>query len=113
LDSRPYAVQSTAPHAPRSARPTDAEGVRPTGAKRRPLSSSSIVAEPPRDAEILLAQLSHRFLKVVARRRRDAQLIALNRRLHFLQLGILQELHDIARLLGGNALLQGALLAHG
>src|SRR4029079_2243426 len=64
-----------------------------------------VVAELKGDAEVVLAQGVHRDLQFVLRRRRDADLIGLNRRLHFLQFLVLAELHDFARGLDWNALL--------
>ena len=78
-----------------------------------PVALSAIVAELERDAEVLLPQHAHDFLQVVFRRRGDAQLIALDGRLYLLQLGVFDELDDVARLLGGDALLQRDLLSHG
>src|SRR5687768_1735480 len=75
---------------PSVTKPTFTRGVRaaaPTGsvAARR----SAVVAEFELDAEVFVAEKGHCGLKVISRRGRDADLIALNRRLHLLELRIL------------------------
>ena len=47
-----------------------------------------------RNAEVVAAQMTHRLLKVILRRRAHANLVGLNRGLHFLQLQVLEELDD-------------------
>src|SRR5690242_540153 len=61
-------------------------------------SPLAVVAELQLDAEVLLAEQRHGRLQLVFRRRRDAHLISLDRRLDFLQLRVLDGRRD---LLGG------------
>src|SRR5215510_9660014 len=86
-----------------------------SGTKRKKRSSTPspwprpgalpVVAELKRDAEVVLAQRAHRGLQFVFRRRAHAHLIGLNRRLHLLQLLVLDELDDLARGFDRDALL--------
>src|ERR1051325_2865445 len=92
----------------RKPRPTRETKVQPS--TRGPRRSAPVVAELERYAEVGLAQQPHHFLEVVARRGRDAELVALDAGLNFLELVVLEELDDVARLLGGDALLQRAVL---
>src|SRR5262245_51604161 len=69
---------------------------RRTKTRRKPRRLlSAVVAEVQRDPEVLLAQRSYRFLEIIARRRRDADLVALDGRLNFFQLLFLDVLHDL------------------
>ena len=70
------------------ARSRERDGGRVGGEERRRRNRADlpVVAELQRDAEVVLAQRLHGGLQLVLRRRADADLIGLNRRLHFLQL---------------------------
>src|SRR5262249_53829097 len=70
------------------------------------------VDELHRDGEVLPAQPLHHGLQVVALLPRDADLVALDRRLH-LELRVLHQLHDLARLVDRDALLQVDRLLRG
>src|SRR5687768_4085316 len=65
-----------------------------------------VIAELQLDAEVALAQRGDGLLQVIFRCRRHAHLVALDRRLHFLELAFLQELDDLLRALDRNALRQ-------
>src|SRR5215218_4895200 len=69
----------------------------PPACARGPRRRLPVVPELELDAEILLPQERHGLLKVVARRRGDADLIALNGRLHFLELRVLDRGGDLLR----------------
>ncbi len=83
------------------------------GVARRGRAGSAVVAELQRDAEVVLAQRLDRFLQLVLRGRGHAHLVGLDRRLHLLQLLVLQELHDLLGRLDRDALLDRDDAAHG
>src|SRR5437764_1220280 len=76
-------------------------------------SPSAVVAELQGDTEVVLAELPHRFLKFVLRRRADPHLIRLDRGLDFLELAILDELDDLARRFDWDSLLNRDQPPHG
>src|SRR5512134_2144087 len=73
---------------------------------------ASVVAELQRHAEIGFPEQAHHFLELVPRRGCDAKLIALDARLDLLELAVLEELDDVARLVRRDPLLQRDLLPH-
>src|SRR6185436_2575379 len=81
---------------------------RPAVAKR----SLPVVGELHVDAEVGVLQHPHDGLEIVPVLARDADLLALDGGLD-LELAALDDLHDLARLLRGDALLQGDGLARG
>src|SRR6185295_5273935 len=90
----------------RSSRSIATTPARPSSRKKKKRNRASpIVAELQGDAEVVLAQGAHGILQVVLRRRRHAHLVGLDRGLHLLQLFFLEVLHDLARRLDWNALL--------
>ena len=103
--------RSTTHRSPAGSHPEDRSGKhdrgRMEGEEREEVEASGlpVVAELQRDAEIVVAQRLHRLLQVVLRRRADAHLIGLDRRLDLLQLLVLDELDDLARRLDRDALL--------
>src|SRR3989304_367976 len=102
-------VSSLASH-PRPLTIARSPGPGPRRVRRQPALPA--VAELQRHAEILLAEQPHHRLQLVLRRRADAELVALDRRLDLLQLPVLQELHDLTGRLGRNPLLDGDEAAH-
>ena len=82
--------------APAGARDDRGQRVRARAANSR----SAIIAELELHAEIALSQQRHRVLQIVFRRRRDAHLIALNRRLNLLQLRVLDRGRYLFRRIG-------------
>src|SRR5262245_26072957 len=73
-------------------------------------SDVAVVCELERDAEVALLEQADDFLEIVAALAGDADLILLDAGLD-LQLGVLDEPHDLAGLFDGNALLQTDALA--
>src|SRR6188472_515412 len=92
----------------RKARPTSETKVHPSTVR----SSAPVVAELEGHAEVGFAEQPHHLLKLVARGRRDAELIALDAGLDLLELAVLEELDDLASLLGRDPLLKRDVLAH-
>src|SRR2546421_5468037 len=72
-------------------------------------SGASVAVELERDPEVLVAQEGDDLLQVVARLADDADLVLVDRGLD-LDLRVLDQPHDLLRLLDGNALLERDLL---
>src|SRR5438876_3310873 len=70
------------------------------------------VREPHGDAEVVLAEQRHDRLQLVPLLAADPHLVALDRHLH-LELRVFHQLHDLARLVRGDALLEVDLLLGG
>src|SRR5688572_33212216 len=94
----------------RKARPTSETKVQPSMSGCG--GSAPVVAELERDSEISFPEEPHHFLELVTRRGGDAKLIALDAGLDLLELVVLEELDDVAGLLGRNALLQRDVLLY-
>src|SRR5579862_5486740 len=71
----------------------------------------AVVGELHVDAEVFTAQQRDHFLQRVAIFARDPHQVALDGRLHLL-LAVFNHFHNLARLFGGNALLQRDFLAN-
>src|SRR5258706_2655867 len=76
------------------------------GAGGGPPSAVASIGELQRDAQVALTQERHHLLQVVEALAGHADLVLLDRGLD-LELGVLDEPHDLARLVDGDALLQG------
>src|SRR5262245_35879388 len=72
---------------------------------RKTAAGLAVIAELERNTEIVLAQMPHRLLELVLRRRADAHLIGLDRGLDLLQLEVFDVFDDLASRFDGNALL--------
>src|SRR5688572_1297252 len=68
----------------------------PSFESARSSETLAVVAKLKRDAKILRAERIHRALEIVFRRRADAHLLALNRRLDLLELQVLEVLDDLS-----------------
>src|ERR1700686_778152 len=73
--------------------------------------ASTVVPELELDAEVLAAKERHRLLEVVARRRGDAHLVALDPCLDFLQLCLLDRRRDFLRRIAIERQLEGDIAA--